>query len=122
MLCADLGPTFNYGVFLALTSFPAAVLLAERLPILDARVLRWLGARSYSIYLWHPVVYFSTKAFLPGFETVRDEHPLFLIASTITVGLIVSDLGYRFFEVPMRRWIRSRMDAQPIAHAAAQTS
>ncbi|NNE87302.1 MAG: acyltransferase [Silicimonas sp.] len=106
-------PNFiNFGTFLGLTAFPAAVLLAQRLPFLGARFFRWLGDRSYSIYLWHPVVYFSAKAYIPNFHGFREDHPFLLAGGAIFVVLALSDLGYRYFETPMRGLIRGKLNGQ----------
>lgn len=100
---------FNYGNFLGLTAFPAAVLLAQRLPILRARCFRWLGARSYSIYLWHPVVYMSARGFLPGLNDVAKEYPFLVALAAIAIVIFLSDLSYRFFETPMRHVILKKL-------------
>jgi hypothetical protein len=66
--------------------------------VLDAPLLRWIGVRSYSIYLWHWPIAVVTR---PGIDTTM---PLWLdqlLRITLTVGL--SDLTYRFVESPVRR-------------------
>ena len=113
----------SYGQFLGVTAFPAAVLLALKLPVLSTRPFRWLGARSYSIYLWHPVIYFALRGYIPDFELVRDAHPALLVAVAFATVLIVSDLSYRWFETPMRHWLRARLAGRPSrAGLAAQSA
>ncbi len=65
---------------------------------LDNRVLRWVGLRSYSIYLWHwPVAVVSR----PGIDTTM---PIWLDQTIrIAITLMLSDITYRFVETPARR-------------------
>ena len=116
-------PSFvTYGVVLGLTAFPAAVLLAQRLPILSTRLFRWFGERSYSIYLLHPVIYFSAKVYIPNFAAIRNEHALLVSLLAILTVIVVSDVSFRWFESPMRRLIRDKLDRQPESSGmAAQT-
>jgi peptidoglycan/LPS O-acetylase OafA/YrhL len=107
-------PGLYRGGFLA---FDAAVLVAIVCAtrrgslfgrVLDIRPLRWVGQRSYSIYIWHWPVCVVTRPDL-------DVHgPAFLI-NTIRLALILalSALSYRFVEGPLRRgqftkWRRER--------------
>lgn len=95
--------------------------------VVDNRVGRWLGQRSYSIYLWH---------FAVGLEVGRvvgpDHGPWALLALIagpallITLGL--SDLSYRFVEMPFLRlrkgWRHAlgRERSEPVAPASAQSA
>lgn len=69
--------------------------------VLDIRPVRWIGQRSYSIYVWHWPVAVVTRPDL-------DVHgPLFLInIGRFVLILGLSALSYRYIEVPLRagRW------------------
>jgi len=80
-------------------------------PALDNPPMRWIGQRSYGIYLWHWPIFLVTRPGIdvpwvgPGVEAAR-------------VGLVVlvAAASYRFVEVPVRRgdlgrWWRARRDA-----------
>jgi hypothetical protein len=65
--------------------------------ILEAQPLRWIGERSYGLYLWHWPIYMLTR---PGLDL-----PLRLIPSLairlILTG-IIAEISYRFVEKPIR--------------------
>lgn len=65
--------------------------------ILGVAPLRWIGERSYGIYLWHmPVVAFLPERTLYGQDVWRG-----LIVVTLTV--LFAELSWRFVEDPIRR-------------------
>ncbi len=100
---------FKLGTYLGLTAFPAMILLAQRMPFLAGKLFRWLGDRSYSIYLLHPVIYLSGKAFVPDFYAMREAHPELVAFTAIALVFLASDFSYRRFEMPLRRLIRDRL-------------
>ena len=64
---------------------------------LSVKPLRWIGVRSYGIYLWHyPIIILTT----PIVNT--DGINLWRITIQIAATLIVSALSYRFVEKPIR--------------------
>ncbi len=73
--------------------------------ILRVKALRYLGERSFSLYLWHwPVVVFLRAWFQEGKGTASFTLPGWLIgilAAVITLGL--SELSYRYIETPFHR-------------------
>lgn len=103
---------------LVLLAFPAALLLALRQPWLDGRVMRWLGDRSYAVYLIHLPVIDAARAWL---GQVPSDAPWVwpLYAGLVALVLALSDLAYRGYEMPARRWIRSAWAARRAAPVAA---
>jgi len=75
--------------------------------IIDFSILRWIGRRSYGIYLWHWPVFLLLR---PGIDISWPEPAVF--ALRITLVTIISALSYRYLEVPIRNgaikktWIR----------------
>ena len=102
--------TYRGGLFLA-SLLTAAVILSvvrERGPVpvlLQWRPLRYLGERSFSLYLWHwPVVVFLLQELQDGpkgQETGVPDWGVGLIA--VAVSLVLSELSYRYVETPFRR-------------------
>lgn len=87
---------------LALVSLASVVLIAAAVhpasgrlgQVLGHRALVAVGRRSYGLYLWHwPVIVFS-GASSGGWTD---------IATAVLVTIVVTELSYRFVEVPMRR-------------------
>jgi peptidoglycan/LPS O-acetylase OafA/YrhL len=79
---------------LAVAVYPAPTMTAR---VLSVAPLRWVGQRSYGIYLIHwPVIVFLSDA--PG------EQPESPIAVAVEVALVLglAALSYRFFEQPVR--------------------
>jgi peptidoglycan/LPS O-acetylase OafA/YrhL len=60
--------------------------------------LRWIGVRSYGIYLWHWPVFMVTR---PDLDVPFDGLPLLALRLAATV--ILADLSYRYIETPIRR-------------------
>jgi peptidoglycan/LPS O-acetylase OafA/YrhL len=68
---------------------------------LDIPPLRWIGERSYGLYLWHWPVFVLVIAALPGWQrTGGDGWAMGAIALVITVGAAAA--SYRFVERPIR--------------------
>ncbi len=89
-------------------------------PALDNPVMRWIGLRSYGIYLYHWPIFLVTR---PGQDLPWDG--LWLSAPRIALVLVVADLSYRYLEVPIRRgtfptgWLDRRAAAAALALACA---
>src|SRR5215213_8653991 len=66
--------------------------------ILETPLLRWIGSRSYSIYLWHWPVFMLTR---PGLDIDLPEGLVRIGQIAITCGL--AELSYRWIETPVRR-------------------
>jgi peptidoglycan/LPS O-acetylase OafA/YrhL len=62
--------------------------------MLGARGLRWIGVRSYAIYLWHWPVLLA----LGGPVAMRQ--PVIAVAF-VAVVLVLADLTYRYVEIPL---------------------
>jgi peptidoglycan/LPS O-acetylase OafA/YrhL len=67
-------------------------------PALDMQPLRWIGDRSYGIYLWHWPLLVLAMAALPGAEV-----PVWLGLAVLAATLVAAELSFRFVETPVRR-------------------
>ena len=66
--------------------------------LLGSAPMRWLGVRSYGIYLWHWPVFMVTR---PEIDVPFDGFPLLALRMAMTI--LLADLSYRFVETPIRR-------------------
>lgn len=67
------------------------------------RPVRWIGLRSYGIYLWHWPVFMVTR---PQVDIPLDGLPLLALRLSATV--VLAALSYRYVEEPIRRGALSR--------------
>ena len=73
-----------------LTEGPVATALATR-------PMKWLGARSYSLYLCQVLAAWTVYALLPDLSATA------MILATMAVGLMAADFLFRYVESPMIR-------------------
>lgn len=65
---------------------------AGHLNLLNNKILVYFGCVSYSLYLWH---FFFMRLGYPGYLN-------------LAVSLILADISYRYFEVPILNWAKER--------------
>jgi peptidoglycan/LPS O-acetylase OafA/YrhL len=65
--------------------------------LLSRQPLRWLGERSYGIYLWHWPVFMVLR---PGVDLDADGWPVQVLRVAVT--LVAAELSYRLVEMPVR--------------------
>jgi hypothetical protein len=100
---SELNEWLYRGGFLVLSILTAVLIVIAAHPGLKfgARlgnpVLKWFGDRSYGIYLWHWPVFVLLRS---GID-VQWPEPIVFIAK-IAIVLVISDLSYRFVELPIR--------------------
>ena len=73
---------------------------------LGSQPMRYLGQRSYGLYLWHWPVFMVTR---PGLDLALDGMALLGLRLAITIG--IAELSYRFVEMPIRRGALARWRA-----------
>ena len=102
--------SFTYRPGLLLVAIATAVLIASSVHpearvarLLGTRPLRWLGKRSYGVYIWYFPVFALTR---PGVDLDRS------IGTTLAIRLAVvftlAALSYRFVEEPIRNGTAGR--------------
>ncbi len=89
---------------IAVTVHPAADLSRY---FLGLKPMRWIGERSYGLYLWHWPVYMITR---PQLDIGVTGLPNLALRLSVTVAL--AELSYRYVEQPIRqgalgRWFKS---------------
>ncbi len=82
-------------VLIAVVVHPQAMVVNKAL---ELPLVRWLGQRSYSIYLWHWPVFMVTR---PQLDLALTGLPLLLLRLVLTFSL--AELSYRLVETPIRR-------------------
>ncbi len=86
--------TLLTAVVIANITHPASVLA----DLFSLPPLRWVGTRSYGIYLWHyPILLFMIP------RSIASHPPVWLILLFFVVTFGISELSYRFVENPIRK-------------------
>ena len=127
LMPGDLDATYRGGLALVavLTAAVVAALLVPGSPVarvLDLAPLRWIGARSYGIYLWHWPVFVLLGSALPTWP--RDGLQAWALGGiALAITLAAAMLSYRFVEQPIRRHgfrgtARAMLDAAPRSRRA----
>ena len=104
MITDEFASSLYRGGFLRLDLIAAIVIAVAVHPaasvgrVLGVAPLRWIGLRSYGIYLWHWPVYQLTR---PEIDVSLTGAPLFALRVGIT--LVLAEISYRFIELPIRQ-------------------
>ena len=88
-----------------LTAVVIATLLVPNTPLarlLDLGVFRWVGKRSYGLYLWHWPVFVLVISALPGWQR-GGVSGWALGGIALVISVAAAALSYRFIEQPIRR-------------------
>ena len=77
-------------------------------PVLQNKILLWIGERSYAIYLWHWVIFQVTR---PTVDLAGQAWALYSLRILIVFAL--ADISLRYVELPVRRgviqyWLKGR--------------
>ncbi|MCL1701395.1 acyltransferase family protein [Lysinibacillus sp. Bpr_S20] len=84
----------NAAILIACVCHPISILGK----VLSLKPLRWIGSRSYGIYLWHyPIMVLGTPVHEIG-------NPAYWrVALQLVLILIIAEISYRFIEMPIRK-------------------
>ena len=111
------------GGFLVLSLVTAVIIFGVVHPlsylgqVFEWRPLRYIGQRSYSLYLWHWPIFNVTR---PRLDLPLDDGP-FLLALRFGLTFLLAELSYRYVETPLRhgkleqlwqRWKNSQGEAR----------
>lgn len=77
-------------------------------------VILYLGAASYSLYLFHPMI---APLAPEALQFAGVGNPVLSVVSSIVLSLAVSALIYRWIEKPVTRWLSVRLEARKPLHA-----
>jgi peptidoglycan/LPS O-acetylase OafA/YrhL/lysophospholipase L1-like esterase len=111
--------SFTYRPGIQIVSLASAVLVAASVhpetrlhAILGWKPLRWIGRRSYGIYLWHWPVYVVTR---PGIDIKWSSGPVLVLRLAVT--LLLAELSFRYVEEPVRRGALGRIGRRLVSRA-----
>ena len=114
-------PWLYRGGFLGLALIVATLIAAASHPgvglgkAMGTQPWRYIGQRSYGLYLWHWPVFMATR---PGLDLPLDGVPLLILRLGLTVG--IAELSFRFVEMPIRRGVIQRYAARIKAASGAR--
>jgi peptidoglycan/LPS O-acetylase OafA/YrhL len=97
-------PGLYRGGFFAFAVIGAVVVATASAPggwlgrALDVPPMRWIGERSYGLYLWHWPVFVYTR---PGLDWSL--HGSAALAARLAIVALLTEVSYRFVEMPLRR-------------------
>ncbi len=99
-------------VLIAMASHPASPLGRW----MGTQPWRYIGQRSYGLYLWHWPIFMVTR---PGLDTPLDGIPLLIVRLALTFA--IAELSFRFVEMPIRRgaidrWVRAWRESTGAEH------
>ncbi|KAB2329952.1 acetyltransferase [Cytobacillus depressus] len=84
----------NAAILIACISHPVSLLGK----LLSFKPLRWVGSRSYGIYLWHyPVMVLGTPVYEIGNPVI------WRVGLQVVIIFIIAEISYRFIEMPIRK-------------------
>ena len=102
-------PWMYRGGFLVLAVIVALLITAASHPasplgrIMGTQPWRYLGQRSYGLYLWHWPIFMLTR---PVLDIALDGFWLLVLRLSLTVG--IAELSFRYLEMPIRRGVIAR--------------
>jgi len=117
------------GGFLAVDLATVIVIAAVAMPggvlgryLLGARPLRWIGDRSYGLYLWHWPIFMLTR---PGIDLHWNRW--LVLALRLSLTLVIAQLCFTFIEQPVRhgavgRWWQSLRAPSPVRRRVVRRS
>ncbi|MER3390306.1 MAG: acyltransferase family protein [Microcella sp.] len=112
-LTIDGAATYRGGLVIAVLLTLAVIAAADRpgsrLPVaLDAPLPRWIGERSYGLYLWHWPLIVLLQARLPELDRASLSETWLLGVIALAGSLLLASATYRLVESPFRQGTLSR--------------
>lgn len=90
---------------------------SKQVAFLNGRTFQFLGAISYSLYLWHVLVMAVTKRLAIGYVTpVYGEATAFVVFSVLSLAIAIplAWLSWKVFEVMVARRMRQALQPRPL--------
>ena len=77
--------------------------------LFSSKIMMFLGAISYSLYLIHPII---GKVFYGAYSKLPEINSLILVILLFTATIFISYLSYRIVEMPARSFLRKRLSSK----------
>ena len=107
-LYADFIPSPVRNEFIAFISLLVIMAGLLRKPILENRVMNYLGQISYGIYVIHPLLlYVLTRLIRPTDYLSNDVASVVIFITMTVLTIVLAGVSYKFFEMPFLR-LKSR--------------
>ncbi len=109
--------------------FVSLIVFAAALDLRDSRQhgskVSWVGDITYSLYLLHVPVQIAVLLMMDGFGINRSivASPVFLLTFIVSM-ILIAQASYRWFELPMRQWIRQsfKRKSEPLSWQRVELS
>jgi peptidoglycan/LPS O-acetylase OafA/YrhL len=75
--------------------------------VLEHRTVRWVGTRSYGLYLTHKLGILITKPAVDQLGLSGNVWRLAAFTSAVALSVVLAEVSFRCIETPLRRWGRT---------------
>lgn len=86
---------------------------------LRTRLMLYLGKVSFSLYMWHTMIMFPLKIFIPKISNLVGSSLSFALYAllSLVLSVVVSHLSYQYIEVRFTKHLKTRWTRKPVTNS-----